>query len=398
MPVKAEKKERPKQLKVAPAPQIPSVSDINNTQDFPSLVSNSRNKSKKNNKSETQRQVEDIFKKEKKKVLKINDDVKINNTPENTRKTVPPDSTYNKKLKETLLESKRKSDPESTWVEWKGKKNHVNGKVEEQCVNFEKLKLNTNSAPSKKIIEPPILEDFPALNAGKGIPGFRNNRSENILVGNTNKVMLSENAKNKLSYSENLKIKNVIDNKVNNNDADNEKCKQSDFIGSPASVFHGSVPPCNGFTFTNSSGQNYNIPVHNYMEPPNFNQRNKALVVNFMKALCSKESILEFKEVSRQFREGVYSAEAYYEHCRSSIKEEFEVLFPELLALLPDISKQRELHKIYSDVSECNLEVCSICGQILIPDDASSHVASHSLLTHFPALGAPVQAAPVWRK
>ncbi|XP_077295037.1 E3 ubiquitin-protein ligase ZNF598 [Arctopsyche grandis] len=401
VPVKAEKKERLKQLKVAPAPQIPSVSDLNNTQDFPSLVSNSRSKSKKGNKSETQRQVEDNSKKEKKKVLKITDDVKVNNTPENTRKTVPPDSMYEKKLKEALLgaESKRKSDPESTWVEWKGKKNHMNGKVEEQCVNFEKLKLNSNSAPSKKIIEPPVLDDFPALNAGKGIPGFRNAKNESILASNTNKVTLSENAKNKLSYSENLKIKNVINNKVNNNnDADNDKCKQSDFIGSPASVFHGSVPPCNGFTFTNSSGQSYNIPVHNYLEPPNFNQRNKALVVNFMKAMCSKESILEFKEVSRQFREGVYSAEAYYEHCRGSIKEEFEVLFPELLALLPDISKQRELHKIYSDITECNLEVCSTCGQILLPNDAESHVASHSLLTHFPALGAPVQATPVWRK
>lgn len=405
----APKKEKPKLSKVAPAPIIPSVSDINSAQDFPSLALNSKNKNKKGNKIDLSRQLDEDFKleigKKEKKKQKANEDTRAQNTAEN-RKSVPPDSTYEKKLKESfsslsLDSNKKKTEVEPVWVEWKGKKNQLNGKTEEKVSNVEKPKeKNSSNASAKKIVDPPILDDFPVLNAGKGLSGFGISKGGVLGLTKTNKATVNENAKNKLSYSENLKMKSANSDKLNNNNNENEdeKCKSSNIIGSPSSVFHGSVPPCNGFTFTNSSGESYNIPVHNYLQPLDFNQRNKALVVNFMKALCSQESIQEFKEVSRQFREGIYSAELYYEHCRDSIKEEFEILFPELLALLPDISKQQELYKIYSEVTKCGLEVCPICGQILVLSDVTSHKDSHSLLTHFPALGEPVQSTPVWRK
>lgn len=41
------------------------------------------------------------------------------------------------------------------------------------------------------------------------------------------------------------------------------------------------------------------------------------------------------------FREGVYKADAYYQHCQAALKENFDKVFPELLVLLPDISKQQ---------------------------------------------------------
>lgn len=404
---KSDKKDKLKASKVAPAPIIPTVSDINSAQDFPSLALNTKSKNKKGNKSDINRKQDEDFKieigKKEKKKLKTNEDTRPQNTSEN-RKSVPPDSTYEKKLKESvstlsLDSSIKKNDVEPVWVEWKGKKNQLNGKTEEKVANIEKPK-EKNSSNAKKVVDPPILDDFPVLNAGKGLSGFGISKGGILGLNNTNKVTVNENAKNKLSYSENLKMKSINSDKVNNNnnESENGKCKSSNIIGSPTSVFHGSVPPCNGFTFTNSSGESYNIPVHNYLQPPDFNQRNKALVVNFMKALCSQESIQEFKEVSRQFREGIYSAELYYEHCRDSIKEEFETLFPELLALLPDISKQQELYKIYSELTKCSLEICPTCGQILVPSDVASHKTSHSLLTHFPALGSPVQSTPVWRK
>ena len=71
--------------------------------------------------------------------------------------------------------------------------------------------------------------------------------------------------------------------------------------------------------------------------------------------------------------------------------EVFERIFPELLALLPDITKQRELLAAHNRLTKNKkiegLESCSSCGQILRSQDLSSHMVSHQLENHFPALG-----------
>lgn len=45
------------------------------------------------------------------------------------------------------------------------------------------------------------------------------------------------------------------------------------------------------------------------------------------------------------FRDGQYFAKAYYESCRIVLGENFNEIFPELLALLPDIDKQQVTNK-----------------------------------------------------
>ena len=49
----------------------------------------------------------------------------------------------------------------------------------------------------------------------------------------------------------------------------------------------------------------------------------------------------EFRNVSKLFRSGLCNARAYYEHCEAVLGDRFESIFPELLALLPDINKQQ---------------------------------------------------------
>lgn len=49
----------------------------------------------------------------------------------------------------------------------------------------------------------------------------------------------------------------------------------------------------------------------------------------------------EFKTISQMFRENAYNAVPYYEHCKLALGERFADVFPELLALLPDIGKQQ---------------------------------------------------------
>lgn len=49
----------------------------------------------------------------------------------------------------------------------------------------------------------------------------------------------------------------------------------------------------------------------------------------------------EFSNISKLFRSDKCNARAYYEHCEAVLGERFESIFPELLALLPDIYKQQ---------------------------------------------------------
>lgn len=54
----------------------------------------------------------------------------------------------------------------------------------------------------------------------------------------------------------------------------------------------------------------------------------------------------EFSNISKLFRRNKCNARAYYEHCEAVLGERFESIFPELLALLPDINKQQVQEKI----------------------------------------------------
>lgn len=101
------------------------------------------------------------------------------------------------------------------------------------------------------------------------------------------------------------------------------------------------VKPTNNFTFTSSLGESYSIlPTHHYLPPKNSTKRNKALFAHFQQNE-QPEAVEQFKEISKMFIHGSYHALPYYEHCKSALKDKFDVIFPELLVLLPDISKQQ---------------------------------------------------------
>lgn len=56
----------------------------------------------------------------------------------------------------------------------------------------------------------------------------------------------------------------------------------------------------------------------------------------------------EFRNVSKLFRSGSLFSKAYYEHCEAVLGDRFESIFPELLALLPDINKQQVIYLSFS--------------------------------------------------
>ncbi|TMW44549.1 hypothetical protein DOY81_010375 [Sarcophaga bullata] len=96
------------------------------------------------------------------------------------------------------------------------------------------------------------------------------------------------------------------------------------------------------------------------------------------------------------FREGVYKADAYYQHCQAALKDNFDKVFPELLVLLPDISKQQALYLVHQQrlntllpqqrKSLPKLEVCSTCKQVLMQTDLDGHRKMHNLSQNFPKL------------
>lgn len=83
------------------------------------------------------------------------------------------------------------------------------------------------------------------------------------------------------------------------------------------------------------------IDEYAFKPPPNNSVRNETLAKEFQKVLQTPESMQEFKNVSKMFREGNYFARSYYETCQQVLGSGFDSIFSELLTLLPDIEKQQ---------------------------------------------------------
>ncbi|XP_053675120.1 E3 ubiquitin-protein ligase ZNF598 [Anopheles nili] len=158
----------------------------------------------------------------------------------------------------------------------------------------------------------------------------------------------------------------------------------------------------NNMTFINSIGETYDVlPLHSYVAPPNASKRNQILVTHFQKALQSQEALLEFKTISQMFRDDQYNASAYYDHCKAALGDRFHEIFPELIALLPNILKQQELYLVYCQDEKTRpkssakgkaavvstLEVCQVCKQVLTQEDLTQHYQTHYLENNFPKLG-----------
>ncbi|GBP38398.1 E3 ubiquitin-protein ligase ZNF598 [Eumeta japonica] len=134
-------------------------------------------------------------------------------------------------------------------------------------------------------------------------------------------------------------------------------------------------PACDGLTFTNSAGQTFSAPLHTYIQPPNFENRNRALVKKFAAALGSTAAVEDFKVASRAFRDNMITADEFCQHCEAALGPHLDEVFPELVALLPDIGKQQEL--VVGRHELARLSVCSVCGQLLTSTDVVAHDAAH---------------------
>lgn len=301
----------------------------------------------------------------------------------------------------TISKTKEKQKPTKSETPQKPKEPAFN-----PVADFPTLPSNLTKSKSKKQAQPTPSppQNNENTKLSKKEKKKQNSKKENILdtynVNGTNdKKLLKEsyasvNANNNNHTEEDKKVKTV--NSMVNDTEKNRNAGNGDFSlaskdypplnsrsdnSLPAkNMANGSVPPgfkprpaCDGMMFTNSAGQTFTAPLHTYIPPPNFEHRNRALVKQFAVALGGAAAVEEFKVASRAFRDSSISAEQFHRHCRKALGAEFDAVFPELVALLPDIAKQQELMVGRNE----ELHMCTTCGQLLAPDDRAAHNTQH---------------------
>jgi len=161
------------------------------------------------------------------------------------------------------------------------------------------------------------------------------------------------------------------------------------------------VQYANGVTTTSESDAGF--PVSAFI-PPRDMQHRSADLVSFISSAVKDAG--EFGDLSERFRAGGISAGEYHGRCLDMIDEEaFLSVFPELIALLPDVPKQNQLLKVHRDflsssksqhvkksrswctTPEDGLVSCTVCGQVLRQSDLSDHASEHTAFnTEYPTL------------
>ncbi|XP_026478344.1 uncharacterized protein LOC113384777 [Ctenocephalides felis] len=105
----------------------------------------------------------------------------------------------------------------------------------------------------------------------------------------------------------------------------------------------------NNLTFISSSGQAYNIlpGSYTYAQPKGFSHRNKILVERFQDTLCSSLAMADFLEVSKLFREGILSAQSFYDHCIKALGKDLMKSFQSCLLYCPISASNRNYTIFY---------------------------------------------------
>jgi len=132
-----------------------------------------------------------------------------------------------------------------------------------------------------------------------------------------------------------------------------------------------------------------------YIDPPDFKNRNSKLLNVIITAFGGGKSLefANFKKLSNQFKENLIDSDQYVKDCSEILDDSNKMnhFMPELIALLPNIPKQKALietllkHFPQSDVSS-QLDSCLSCGQILARMDKKMHSQTHELESDFPSL------------
>ncbi|XP_069125054.1 E3 ubiquitin-protein ligase ZNF598-like [Argopecten irradians] len=157
-----------------------------------------------------------------------------------------------------------------------------------------------------------------------------------------------------------------------------------------------------------------NMGNYLYAQLEDFQSRNHKLISDIRNH--AQGDFDKFKTWAGEFRNGKMLASDYYEKCECLLgKDNFTAIFPELLALLPDISKQQELLATYNSLQSVkpsgvshkaghgrkggwevsSFSVCPTCRQVLLQKDYNHHVSMHDTSSDFPSLHSDASSRPL---
>jgi len=147
------------------------------------------------------------------------------------------------------------------------------------------------------------------------------------------------------------------------------------------------------------------VPSFVFIPPQDMEQRTVSFV-SFIATAVKDGSFGEFHDLSAKFRAGNISADEYHSGCCGMMDPAaFLTIFPELIALLPDLLKQQQLLRVHRDflskskiqnseksqpwcsTPDDGLMSCAVCGQVLRHSDLQSHASEHHIFnTEYPTL------------
>lgn len=141
-----------------------------------------------------------------------------------------------------------------------------------------------------------------------------------------------------------------------------------------------------GGNTTTTTTTSFNNNTNSYISPVNFSARNTLLFENIQKHIGPNFN--EFKEMSMLFLRDSLSSVDYYQYCLKTLgRNVFNEIFPELLLLLPNIERQKDLWQVHhQNPSSKNkkivakLEQCATCGQIIHQTELKAHLDVHKRL------------------
>lgn len=239
----------------------------------------------------------------------------------------------------------------------------------------ESAMVNLNKASSKS-----KLNNTYSQKAGKKQSNHTENVDENSNRKQKSKPQKSVETKNEITVNSNDTTTTTITNRVNPPPGFNRPPPPPGFLGSERDFPSlGIQQRVSDVTFTTSNGQSYSIsPCNDYKPPSNFSFRNQNIFKRLL-MVCSPEGLSEFKIFSEKFRNDKITSEKYYEHCQKFLGVNFDEFFPELLVLLPNVTKQQELYKVCNNKSRKMLVKCERCGQIVFKKELVDHYKYHTL-------------------
>ena len=147
------------------------------------------------------------------------------------------------------------------------------------------------------------------------------------------------------------------------------------------------------------------VPYAKWQPPSKYKMRKSTLETHIASSFIVNNDLKQFQKSYDNLVSKTLPVFEFLKYFKTTFGDRFSIIFPEMLVLLPDIGLQQELleakEHLYPSVAflslppatsswskptRIQLDICTICTQVLLPSDSIEHKGTHSSEDEFPAL------------